>query len=445
MSFPRYKAYKDSGVEWLGDLPKHWGFAPLKRMFAVVGGSTPRSDDQSLWGGPIPWVTPADLSSTEEIYITETARSISEAGLASCGTSVVPRGSIILSTRAPIGSIAIASMSLCTNQGCKSLVPVEASSNLFFYFLLYSAVRELNMRGKGTTFLELSADELASFRVPVPSAAEQSAIAAFLERETAKIDALVEEQQRLIALLEEKRQAVISHAVTKGLDPHAPMKDSGVEWLGEVPTNWAVGSLNRVADRVVVGIAEAAAHAYAQSGIPILRSTNVRAGQIVGELLFIAPEFAADRGSKLIAAGDLLTVRTGHAGVTTVVPEELDGCQCFTMLITTLSEGHDPHFYCYWLNSAGAVHYFSIEAWGSAQPNISVPILKATPVPIPPKDVQVSIVQFLDQAVAKLDALISEAGSAIALLQERRSALISAAVTGKIDVRGLAPQSAEAA
>src|SRR5208282_638878 len=173
------------------------------------------------------------------------------------------------------------------------------------------------------------------------------------------------------------------------------------------------------------------------TGTPILRSTNIRAGQIVGEVLFVTLDFAAERGSKLIEAGDLITVRTGHAGVTAVVPEELDGCQCFTMLISTLSEGHDPHFYCYWLNSVGAVHYFYLEAWGSAQPNISVPILKAVPVPIPPRDVQLSIVRYLDQATAKLDDLISAAECAIALLHERRRALISAAVTGKIDVRGL--------
>jgi type I restriction enzyme, S subunit len=181
------------------------------------------------------------------------------------------------------------------------------------------------------------------------------------------------------------------------------------------------------------------------AGTPILRSTNISAGEIVGDLLFIAPEFASERGSKLIQAGDLITVRTGHAEVAAVVPEGLDGCQCFTMLITTLSGGHDPNFYSYWLNSVGAAYYFSLEAWGSAQPNISVPILKAVPVPIPPKDVQASIVKYLNHATARLDALMHEAQTAVLLLNERRSALISAAVTGKIDVRGLAPQTAEAA
>lgn len=121
MSFPRYAEYKDSGVEWLGEVPAHWEVAPIKRAFSVVGGSTPKSDDPSLWDGEIAWITPADLSRLENFEITSSLRTITAAGLASCGTSLVPAGSVVLSTRAPIGSLGIATDSLCTNQGCKSL------------------------------------------------------------------------------------------------------------------------------------------------------------------------------------------------------------------------------------------------------------------------------------------------------------------------------------
>jgi len=278
--------------------------------------------------------------------------------------------------------------------------------------------------------------------VPLPTASERATITSFLDREAAKIDSLVAEQEQLITVLKEKRQAVISHAVTKGLDPSVPMKDSGVEWLGEVPAHWSTGHLTRVADRIVVGIAEAATHAYADEGVPILRSTNIRAGRITGEILYVDSNFAKERGSKEISAGDLVTVRTGNAGVTAVIPEELDGCQCFTMLITTLLDGNSPDFYCYWMNSIAAQHYFALEGWGTAQVNISVPILKALPIPIPPTTEQVAIVSFLNQEIQRLDELTSEAESVIKILRERRSALISAAVTGQIDVRGLANQEA---
>jgi len=131
-------------------------------------------------------------------------------------------------------------------------------------------------------------------------------------------------------------------------------------------------------------------------------------------------------------------VRTGAAGVTAVVPDVLDGCQCFTMLITTLNKNVIPEYMCYWMNSLPAQTYFGLEGWGTAQINISVPILKALQVPLPPSDEQAAITSFLDIEVGRLDELILESGRGIALLCERRSALISAAVTGKIDVRGIA-------
>jgi len=242
----------------------------------------------------------------------------------------------------------------------------------------------------------------------------------------------------LMELLKEKRQAVISHAVTQGLNPRAPLKPSGIEWLGDVPEHWQHASLTRIASRVVVGIAEAATHAYADVGVPILRSTNIRPGKIIGEILHVEQGFADDRGSKLIEAGDLVTVRTGNAGVTAVVPPDLDGCQCFTMLITTLNKGYLPEYYCYWMNSIPAQCYFSLEGWGTAQVNISVPILKELPVPMPPTPEQEAIVSYLDRETGEFDALAAEAQKAIDLLQERRTALISAAVTGQIDVRKLA-------
>ena len=279
---------------------------------------------------------------------------------------------------------------------------------------------------------------MARIALPTPPISEQTAIATFLDRETAKIDGLIAEQEKLIALLAEKRQATISHAVTKGLNPAAPMKDSGVAWLGEVPAHWVVGTLTRVANRVVVGIAEAATHAYAEQGTPILRSTNVRPGKLTGDILYIDPDFAAERETKLLNSGDLVTVRTGNAGVTAVVPPELDGCQCFTMLVTTLEKPNLATYFCYWMNSEAAKRYFSLEGWGTAQVNISVPILRELPVAVPPDGEQADIVSFLDSETARLDTLTAEATRGIALLKERRSALISAAVTGKIDVRAVA-------
>lgn len=137
-------------------------------------------------------------------------------------------------------------------------------------------------------------------------------------------------------------------------------------------------------------------------------------------------------------AGDLVTVRTGNAGVTAVIPPDLGGCQCFTMLITTLNSESSSEYYCYWMNSLPAQCYFSLEGWGTAQVNISVPILKALPIPMPTRAEQNEIVYFLDREIGKFDTLTAEAQRAIDLLQERRTALISAAVTGSINIGGFA-------
>ncbi|MDQ2835306.1 MAG: restriction endonuclease subunit S [Acidobacteriota bacterium] len=238
MSFPRYERYKNSGVEWLGEVPEHWDVVPLKRSFTIVGGSTPSSEVETYWGGGDVWVTPADLSKITDRYISKSERTITKQGLESCSSSLVPAGSIVISTRAPIGSLAIAGVELCTNQGCKSLVPMPGSVSNCYAYLLNILTEELRIRGKGTTFLELSADALGSVEIPRPPTEEQQSIGKFLDQETAKIDALIEEQRRLIELLKEKRQAVISHAVTKGLNSNSPLTDSGVEWLGTTPEHW---------------------------------------------------------------------------------------------------------------------------------------------------------------------------------------------------------------
>jgi len=442
MSFPRYTKYKDSGVEWLGEVPEHWEVKRLKEIARVSGGGTPSREVPGYWGGEIPWVSPKDMKA-EEIHGAE--ESITALGLSESTSSLHPPGRVLIVIRSGILQrvipVAINAVSVSINQDLKALAFTPAACVPAFFLRWVQGLNDsllLAWAQQGATVESINQSLFLNTAIPMPSLPEQAAIAAFLDRETAKIDALIAEQQRLIKLLQEKRQSVISHAVTKGLNPDAPMKDSGIEWLGEVPEHWDCASLIRIAQRVVVGIAEAATHAYVDDGTPILRSTNIKGGSITGEVLMIDPAFAADRGSKAIRAGDLVTVRTGNAGATAVAPQGFDGCQCFTMLVTTLKDGFCPDFYGFWMNSVAAQTYFQLEGWGTAQVNISVPILKALPIPMPPESEQQDIVDLLLDAIAEGDAVSQSGQHAITLRQERRSALISAAVTGQIDVRGLA-------
>ena len=243
LRFRRYSAYKDAGVEWLGEIPAHWESKALKRSFGVVNGSTPQSGEPGNWDGHIPWVTPDDLGKMMERVLNEPARYITRRGYESCGTRMVRGGSLILSIRAPIGHLAIAGTAVCTNQGCRSLVFRHPGNETYFYFQLHAARPVLEAAGRGSTFKELASADLESVALSVPPLDEQSAIATFLDRETAQIDGLVARKERLIELLQEKRTALITRAVTRGLDPNVPMKDSGVEWLGEIPAHWEVKQL----------------------------------------------------------------------------------------------------------------------------------------------------------------------------------------------------------
>lgn len=283
---------------------------------------------------------------------------------------------------------------------------------------------------------KLNKEDFRSVEFIYPKIDEQKCIVRYLDNKVGQIDKLLDEKKKLVLLLEEKRQAMITEAVTKGLNPNVKMKDSGVEWIGEIPEHWEVIALKRLSKRIEVGIAEAATHAYRDSGVPIIRSTNIKNGKINQDnLLYIDEEFAEKNRSKFILKNDLLTVRTGNAGLTGVVPSNLDFSQCFTMLITTLKANINPYYYSYYLNALPGKAYFEITAWGTAQKNISVPILQECPVFKVDVEEQNMIVEFISVESEKLEKLIKNTERQIQKLKEYCQSLIYEAVTGKIDVR----------
>lgn len=208
-----------SGVEWLGDVPEHWGVLPLRRWYRVVNGGTPSSTEETYWHGSINWITPEDLGRNRSKRIGNSQRTLSIEGLMNCGAQLVPVNSITLSTRAPVGHLAITSRESCTNQGCRTLVPKGSCAYPdYLYYVLLAFRPLLEAAGKGTTFMELSANLLGSHIAPFPPDSEQRAIADFLDRETTKIDGLVAKVETAIARLREYRAALITAAVTGQVD-----------------------------------------------------------------------------------------------------------------------------------------------------------------------------------------------------------------------------------
>ena len=203
---------KDSGAEWIGEIPQHWDMVKIKFNFNIYAGATPKTEVQNYWDGDIVWITPADYK-TKDKYISCGQRYISKDGYNSCNTQLVPKGSLIFSKRAPIGTVALADTELCTNQGCLSCVPRKCSS-LYYYYVTSVYTEIFDLFGSGATFKEISANDFANIKLPSPSYEEQLAIVSSIEKEVSKIDKQISKTNRHIELLNELKQSIITEAVT---------------------------------------------------------------------------------------------------------------------------------------------------------------------------------------------------------------------------------------
>ena len=303
----------------------------------------------------------------------------------------------------------------------------------YLHSTLYSI--RLNARAikqtTGIQNLDISAylGELVCF----PPLAEQRAIAAFLDRETAKIDALVSKKERLIELLQEKRTALISHTVTKGLDPKAPMKDSGVEWLEKIPAHWEVRRASRLFSIGSGTTPPSESSEYYGGDVPWVTTSELRETLVTSTEKTITAEALRNfptlkifpEGSIAVAMYGATIGRLGVLGV----PATVNQACCVFSEAKEMNAG----FWFYWLQSRR--HYLILLGQGGGQPNLSQKMLRSIRVPTPPLDEQAAIAAFLDRETEKIDALISKVHKAIELLKELRTGLVSAAVTGKIDVR----------
>ena len=208
------REYKDSGIEWIGQIPKEWKMSAIKRLMRLYAGATPKSDDVELWNGNIPWITPADYK-TEDVFISRGRRSISEKGLQSCATTILPVNSLVFSKRAPIGLVVLNSVPLCTNQGCIGCVPKDSTTlSKYYYYVLSAFTEQFELYGAGTTFKEISADSFANFKLPFPDQDTQRVIARYLDSKCAEITQMIAANRASIEKLKEYRQSLIYEAVT---------------------------------------------------------------------------------------------------------------------------------------------------------------------------------------------------------------------------------------
>lgn len=442
MSFPAYPEYKDSGVPWLGEVPSHWIISKVKHTYKFSTGWTPPSGRDEYYGGDHLW---ANISDVGDRFISDTAKRISDLAVSECNMLPTPEASLLFSFKLSIGQMSFTTVPMYTNEAIASFRPDHTYSLAFAYyaFPIYIVANATeNIYGAKILNQEL----IKSAPICLPPKAEQSAIASFLDRETAKIDALVAEEERLIALLKEKRQAVISHAVTKGLNPNAPMKDSGIEWLGEIPAHWEFAQLKRCIDLATSGprgwsdlAAEEGSFFFQSQNIGRDMEADFGAGKRIE-----APE-GPDADRARLQPDDVAVCitggRTGAVAHISALSEEAYINQHVCLIRPTATQ-ISGRYLAYGLFGLPGQEQLALAMYGLKQ-GLSLENVREVVLPLPPLEEQRDIVMHLDQQAGGFWQLVTEAQSAIILLQERRAALISAAVTGKIDVRGLVDMAAE--
>lgn len=443
MSLPRYPEYKDSGVEWLGELPSHWQALKLKSACEVFPSNVDKksSDDEtsvSLCNYTDVYYNESVTNNLEFMAATATEAQIAKFALKSGDT-------IITKDSETADDIAIA-----------AYVPEDLPGVICGYHLSMVRPRRKEIVGafvkrlfdssyakscfavlaNGLTRVGLGQYALDNVVLPFPPSVEQTAIATFLDHETAKIDKLIAEQEKLIALLAEKRQATISHAVTRGLNPDAPMKDSGVTWLGKVPAHWAVRRVKDVA-RLESG------HTPSKQFPEYWENCEIPWVSLNDSKCLAANDYIADTAVKINELGLAnSSARMLPAGAVVFTRDATIGLAA----ITTKPMAVSQHLIA-WCPTGFVDALFLLRVFNAMKPNldsytfgatiktIGMGDVKKLMTTVPPLPEQLEIALFIDTECARLDALTAEAIRGIALLKERRSALISAAVTGKIDVR----------
>lgn len=431
-----YPEYKASGIEWLGDIPSHWGIVRTQYLFDVNSGSTPSSNEPIFWDGDIAWITPADFN-TEDKYVSSGKRNISKKGYISCSTSLVPVGSIVFSKRAPIGKVCISKNSLCTNQGCFTCVP-KCGCIDYYYFLMSIQENIYNLFGSGSTFAEISAKEFSLFKLLVPPIADQEAIAAYLDDVTGKIDALISEKRKQVDDIRAYRTSLIIETITRSLNPDAPLRPSGVDWLGNIPQHWMVIKASYVFENIGSGTTPTAGEdQYYKDGIiNWLQTGDLNDGIISStskKITLLAVESSNlklyDKGSIVIAMYGATIAKLGLLDTQTTVNQ---ACCVLTPSPIIISN------YAFYFFYSAKKELISL-ASGGGQPNISQAIISNFKVIVPPLSEQQAIADFLDAKTAQIDELMGELTKQIDELTEYRQAVITEAVTGKVDVRDYKP------
>ena len=449
----QYSSIKESTVNWIGEVPPHWQVRRLKSVAKILNGATPSSSVPEYWDGDIIWITPEDLGSLSSRYVRSSARRITPDGYQSCGTTIARAGSVAISTRAPIGHIGILTADGCVNQGCKLLVPDESIDTAYLFYLLDAGQSELKSLGCGTTFAELSRGALGDFVLPIPSRPEQADVVRFLDHADRRIQRHIRAKQKLIALLEEQKQAIIHQAVTGQIDvrtgkPYPAYKVSGVEWLGDVPDRWDVVSLRRVTLGSCdgpFGSGLKSSH-YTGHGVRVVRLQNIGHGEFKdSDAAFISPEHYSSLGDHSVLSGDVLIAGLGDnnhpAGRACVAPDNIFPAMvkadCFRFRLNL--DQVQPRFAALQL-TATASAASAVLSTGATRQRTNLQATSGRKIGVPSLAEQSLIIKYVTAELSGKRRARVTVQKEIDLLLEYRTRLIADVATGKLDVRTAAAE-----
>ena len=442
-----YPAMKDSGVEWLGEVPVHWDVKKLKYSVSINDEVLPEATDPSYE------MSYVDISSVDQIRGIVAVEDMVFEDAPSRARRVVRDGDTIVSTvRTYLRAIAPVwnpADNTIVSTGFAVVRPRRVSPAFLSYALREAGFIDVIVaHSTGVSYPAVNASVIGTLPIPLPERDEQRAIADYLDGETLKIDTLVAKKRMLIKRVKEKRTALISRTVTSGLppdaaraaglDPHPKLKPTGIDWLGDVPEHWDIRRIATESTKITNGFVGPTRDILVDDGVRYLQSLHIKSNRIVfARPYFVEYEWSVGHSKSILAADDVLIVQTGDIGQVAVVPEEFAGANCHALIIVSPRRDRlSGAFLAQFLSSTFGFDELKRIQTGALHPHLNCGLVRDVRFPLPPMQEQVAIVDFLNAEITKIDTMIDKVRTAIERLLEYRSALITAAVTGKIDVSG---------
>jgi len=442
----KYEKYKDSEIEWIGKIPKDWIIGKLGHYSTIVRGGSPRpAGDPKYFGGDfMPWITVAEVTKGNDKFLYETKKYLTEEG-SKQSRIVYPETLLLSNSGATLGVPKIIKIKGCINDGSVAFIdysPKLTRDFLYCFFITHTQIYRDEMKGSGQP--NLNTDIIKSTPIPIPTRAEQIKIIEYIDYQLKLINQLITKKQKLVELLQEQRQALINEAVTKGLNPDAKMKDSGIEWLGSIPQKWQFFPL-RYLGSCQNGVSQGSE--YFGSGDPFVSYGDVYKNiELPLTVKGLAKSTESDKENYSVREGDVFFTRTSETveeiGIASTCMHEIENAVFAGFLIRFRPNKDKIYkgFSKYYFRSKVPRIYFVSEMNLVTRASLSQELLKRLPICLPSITEQIEISEYLDDKCGIINKIIAESIQSINRLKEYRQSIISEAVTGKVDVRDWQPR-----